>query len=181
MNEPKVRITDAPVEQFLCGVENEKRRSDAAHVLDLMRDVTGLEPKMWGPSMVGFGSFHAKYESGHEGDKFRIGFLPRKANLVLDVDPFERHGALMQKLGKHTIGKSCLSVNKVEDMNLKVLRELIGESYVQTQREYRDSYAVHLATPLARALGAWASHLRASARECSLAERPRSPFQVSRR
>jgi hypothetical protein len=127
--ENKTQPTDASVTAFLDAVEDETRRSDARRVLELMRDVTGEEPRMWGPSIVGFGDYHYRYESGREGDWFLTGFAPRKANLVLYImSGFPRHAELMERLGKHRTGKSCLYVNRFDDLDLDVLRELIRRS-----------------------------------------------------
>ncbi|MGD8495049.1 MAG: DUF1801 domain-containing protein [Gemmatimonadales bacterium] len=129
MAENKTQPTDASVTAFLDAVEDETRRSDARRVLELMRDVTGEEPRMWGPSIVGFGDYHYRYESGREGDWFLTGFAPRKANLVLYImSGFPRHAELMERLGKHRTGKSCLYVNRFDDLDLDVLRELIRRS-----------------------------------------------------
>jgi hypothetical protein len=127
--ENKTQPTDASVTAFLDAVEDETRRSDARRVLELMRDVTGEEPRMWGPSIVGFGDYHYRYESGREGDWFLTGFAPRKANLVLYImSGFPRHAELMERLGKHRTGKSCLYVNRLDDLDLDVLRELVRRS-----------------------------------------------------
>lgn len=129
MAENKTQPTDASVTAFLDAVENETRRSDARRVLELMREVTGEEPRMWGPGIVGFGDYHYRYESGREGDWFLTGFSPRKANLVLYImSGFPRHAELMERLGKHRTGKSCLYVNRLDDLDLDVLRELIRRS-----------------------------------------------------
>ena len=94
-----------------------------------MKKITKEEPVMWGPSIIGFGSYHYKYESGREGDMCITGFSPRKQSLTLYIMPgFERYHDLMNKLGKYKTGKSCLYINKIEDVDLKVLKELISES-----------------------------------------------------
>jgi hypothetical protein len=137
MYELKTKINDASVVEFLESVENERRREDALVVLDLLRDVTGLEPAMWGSSIVGFGSYHYKYASGHEGDAARIGFSPRKANLVIYMMPgFERCEDLMQKLGTYKTGVSCLYITRLSDVNLDVLRELAGQSFAWMNEHY---------------------------------------------
>ncbi len=129
MADVKTKKNRASVQQFLAGVENEKRRKDARAVLKLMREVTGEKPAMWGPSIVGFGSYHYRYESGREGDWMLTGFSPRKQALTLYImGGFPRHDALMKKLGKYRTGKSCLYVNKLEDIDLEVLRELVADS-----------------------------------------------------
>lgn len=129
MAENKTQPTDASVDEFLDAVENDRRRADAKQMLELMRAVTGEEPVMWGSSIVGFGEYHYRYESGREGDFFLAGFSPRKANLVLYImSGFRRHAELMKRLGKHRTGSSCLYINKLDDVDLDVLRELVGRS-----------------------------------------------------
>ena len=106
-----------------------KKRSDSLKILELMKNITKEEPVMWGPSIVGFGTYHYKYESGREGDWFLTGFSPRKQNLTLYImSGFKRYDELMKKLGKCKTGSSCLYVNKLENVDMKVLNELITES-----------------------------------------------------
>lgn len=129
MAELKTKRTQASVSAFLDAVENEQRRADCRTVLNLMRAVTGEEPKMWGPSMVGFGSYHYKYASGREGDWFVTGFSPRKQDLTLYIMAgFDRYDELMAKLGKYKTGKSCLYLKRLSDVDLGVLRELVTAS-----------------------------------------------------
>lgn len=129
MAELKTKVNEASVEGFLNKVESEKKRTDAFKVLEMMKRITGEKPKMWGPSIIGFGSYHYKYESGREGDWFVAGFSPRKQSLVLYImSGFKRYGDLMSKLGKHKTGKGCLYINKLEDIDQSVLEELITES-----------------------------------------------------
>ncbi len=117
------------MEGFLNSVENEKRREDSFVVLDLMKEVTGEKPVMWGTSIVGFGSYHYKYASGREGDWFVVGFSPRKQSMTLYiVDGFGNYDLLLRDLGKYKTGKSCLYINKLEDVDQKVLRELVKQS-----------------------------------------------------
>jgi hypothetical protein len=130
MAELKTKPTEQSVEQFLQGVPDEQRRQDCFTMLELMRQITGTDPKLWGSSIVGFGSYHYKYASGHEGDSFLTGFSPRKQNLTLYIMPgFDQYDALMQKLGKHTTGKSCLYIKRLTDIDLPTLRELIQQSF----------------------------------------------------
>ena len=125
----KTKPGKGSVKKFLNSVENKKRREDAFVILDLMKDITKEEPKMWGPSIVGFGSYHYKYDSGREGDWFLTGFAPRKSSLsVYIMSGFKKHENLMKKLGKYKTGKSCLYINKLEDVDMKVLKELIKKS-----------------------------------------------------
>jgi hypothetical protein len=130
MAENKTKETDKSVEAFLKSVENEKRRQDSFAVLNLMKEVTGLEPRMWGDAIVGFGNYHYKYESGREGDMPLVGFSPRKQNLTLYLvmGGFDQYDALMNKLGKFKTSKACLYLNKLEDVDLNVLRELVKQS-----------------------------------------------------
>ncbi|MCZ6529489.1 MAG: DUF1801 domain-containing protein [Chloroflexi bacterium] len=125
----KTQKNEASVEGFLNRVENEKRREDSFVVLDLMKEVTGEKPVMWGTSIVGFGSYHYKYASGREGDWFVVGFSPRKQSMTLYiVDGFGNYDLLLRDLGKYKTGKSCLYINKLEDVDHKVLRELVKQS-----------------------------------------------------
>ncbi|MCG8608155.1 DUF1801 domain-containing protein [bacterium] len=129
MAELKTKPTEQSVEAFLNGVSDEQKRADSFAVLKLMQELTGAEPKMWGPSIVGFGSYHYKYASGREGDFFLTGFSPRKRNLSLYIIAgFSRYDALMRKLGKFKTGKSCLYIKKLEDVDRDVLKELIKKS-----------------------------------------------------
>ncbi len=129
MAELKTKPTDADVLAFLHEVESEKKREDALAILALMQEVTGEPAKMWGSSIIGFGSYHYKYASGHEGDACLTGFSPRKQNLVLYIlAGFEQYDALLAKLGKHKTGKSCLYINKLADIDQNVLRELVAQS-----------------------------------------------------
>lgn len=137
MAELKTKKTGASVEQFLRSVEDEKRRRDARSLLKLMREVTGEKAVMWGPSIVGFGSYHYRYASGREGDWMLTGFSPRKQALTVYImDGFRGHGALMKKLGKHRTGKSCLYIRRLEDVDLDVLRRLVKESVDYLRAKY---------------------------------------------
>ena len=130
MAENKTRKTGASVEAFLDGVEHARRRADGRVLLEMMKEVTGLAPDMWGPGIVGFGDYHYRYESGREGDFFLVGFSPRKQNLSLYIPSgFPEHDALLAALGKHRKGASCLYVNKLADVDLAVLRELIARGF----------------------------------------------------
>ena len=137
MTELKTRQNDMNVDAFLNGVENPRRREDARRLLALMQEVTGELPKMWGATIVGFGSYHYRYASGREGDWPVVGFAPRKQNLVLYIMPgFTRYSALLAKLGKHRTGKSCLYVNKLDDIDPRILEELVRESVAEMKRRY---------------------------------------------
>jgi hypothetical protein len=133
--EPKTRQNDSSVQDFLAAVANENRRKDAQTVLKLMQQVTGFEPTMWGPSIVGFGSYHYKYASGREGDSMLVGFSPRKQDLTVYINGgFEQHPELMEKLGKFKTGKVCLYIKKLEDIHLPTLRELVQASVKSTNQ-----------------------------------------------
>jgi hypothetical protein len=122
----KTKQNDQSVEVFLNGIEGEKKRQDSFVILDLMKQVTGKEPKMWGDSIVGFGNYHYKYATGREGDMPLVGFSPRKQNLTLYImSGFDEYNELLRKLGKYKTGKSCLYINKLEDVDLQTLRELV--------------------------------------------------------
>ena len=129
MAELKTKLNDKPVDEFINTVTDEKKRSDCFLIKQLMEEVTGEPAKMWGESIVGFGSYHYKYASGREGDWMITGFSPRKQNLTLYIMPgFERYEHLMEQLGKYKTGKSCLYIKKLEDVDMKILKELVYES-----------------------------------------------------
>lgn len=129
MYELKTKETDNSVIEFIEAVENPKKREDAYKLLDIFKETTGFEAKMWGPSIIGFGSYHYKYESGHEGDAPLVGFSPRKAKISLYFAPGEKkREQLLKNFGKHTTGKACVYINKIADINEDVLIELINES-----------------------------------------------------
>ena len=138
MAEPKTRLTDASVADFLQGVDDEQKRADCFELVDLMSDVTGEEPKMWGDSIVGFGTYHYKYASGREGDWMQVGFSPRKQSLTLYImSGFSRYDELMKGLGKFKTGKSCLYVKRLSDVDRDVLRELIAQSVEHVKKTGR--------------------------------------------
>lgn len=129
MAELKTKRNQGDVKAFLNSITDEKKRQDSFTILELMKKVTSLEPEMWGDSIVGFGNYHYKYASGREGDWFLVGFSPRKQNLTLYImSGFDEYDQLLEKLGKHSTGKSCLYIKKVEDINIDVLRELVKQS-----------------------------------------------------
>jgi hypothetical protein len=127
MAEPKTKPTEASVDAFLNGVADEQQRADAFRLLDMMKEITGKPPRMWGPTMVGFGEFHYVYASGHEGDTFLTGFSPRKGALTLyfTAGLTERFAPLLRKLGKARTGKGCLYIKKLADVDLSVLRDML--------------------------------------------------------
>lgn len=129
MADLKTKPTEQSVEQFLQSVSPEQKRRDCLALVELMREITGQEPRMWGSSIVGFGSYHYKYASGREGDYFLTGFSPRKQNLTIYIMPgFDRYDDLMQRLGKYTTGKSCLYIKHLADIDLPILKELVQQS-----------------------------------------------------
>lgn len=129
MAELKTKVNKASVDKFLHSIKEEKKRADSFTVLELMKQLTKAEPRMWGSSIVGFGSYHYKYASGREGDWFLTGFSPRKQNLTLYVMPgFDQYDSLLSKLGKFKTGKACLYINKLEDVDLPTLRALVTQS-----------------------------------------------------
>ncbi len=135
MSDLKTRPTGASVEAFIDAVEHPRRREDARTLLELMHRVTGEEPVMWGPSIVGYGSYHYRYASGQEADWPVVGFSPRKQNLSIYImTGFEASDALLSRLGKHKTGKSCLYVNKLADVDLEVLETLVRASVAEMKR-----------------------------------------------
>ena len=137
MAELKTKRNDESVEDFLNSVEDEQKKKDSFEVLNIMEQITGAEPKMWGSSIVGFGNYHYVYDSGREGDWFIAGFSPRKQALTLYIMAgFSRYDELLQKLGKYKTGKSCLYVKNLQDIDLEVLKELIRSSVEYMREKY---------------------------------------------
>jgi hypothetical protein len=137
MYELKTKRTDNSVIEFIEQVDSSKKREDAYKLLDIFSETTGYEAKMWGPSIIGFGSYHYKYESGHEGDAPLVGFSPRKAKISLYFAPGEKkRNELLERFGKHTSGKACVYINKVADIDVDVLKTLINESVSFLQEMY---------------------------------------------
>ncbi len=136
MAEIQTKLNDASVEDFLNKVENEQKRKDSFEIIKMMQQATKEEPKMWGPAIIGFGSYHYKYESGREGDMPIIGFSPRKQSLTLYVGlgDDDSENPLLKKLGKHTTSKVCLYIKKLADVDRTVLQKLINESAKKTHR-----------------------------------------------
>lgn len=129
MTEIKTRPNDQRVEAFLARIEDERRRLDALRVAQIMTEVTGEPATMWGESIVGYGRSHYRYATGREGDWFLVGFSPRKHNVTLYlVDGLDAYASLLARLGKHKIGKSCLYLKQLSDVDPVVLRELIRQS-----------------------------------------------------
>jgi len=127
--ELKTKLNEVSAEDFLNTIEDEKKRKDCFAVLEIMKEITGYEPKMWGTAIVGFGNYHYKYASGHEGDMCLVGFSPRKANITLYLSAYlVQNESLMKDLGKFKIGKGCLYINKMDDVNIEALKNLIRKS-----------------------------------------------------
>ena len=137
MAELKTKLNDGDVNAFLNSVKDEKRKADSFKILQLMKDLSDEDAKMWGGSIVGFGSYHYVYSSGRTGDWPLVGFSPRKQALTLYImTGFKRYEELMEKLGKFKTGKSCLYIKKLEDVNEDVLKELISSSIEYIKKKY---------------------------------------------
>jgi len=133
----KTIATEASVEAFLDAVADPQRRADARALDALMRKATGCAPKMWGGAIVGYDEYHYVYDSGREGDMAMVGFSPRKQNLVLYIMPgFEDYEPLLKRLGKHKTGKSCLYLNRLEDVDLAVLEKLVAASVAAMRKKH---------------------------------------------
>jgi hypothetical protein len=136
MAELKTTTNRASVRKFIDGIEDETRRADCRTVMKLMQDITKAEPAMWGPSIVGFGSYHYKYESGREGDWFVTGFSPRKQALTLYITSgFSKYDELLATLGTHKTGKSCLYIKRLDDIHLPTLKKLIKASVAHVSKK----------------------------------------------
>ena len=133
----KTKETDQSVIEFIEQVESPKKREDAYRLLDLFAETSGYEAKMWGPSIIGFGRYHYRYDSGHEGDAPLVGFSPRKAkiSLYITTEDSERE-KLLALLGKHTSGKACVYVNKLSDVDEDIIKQLIKQSIQFLQERY---------------------------------------------
>jgi hypothetical protein len=125
------------VDDFLASVSHKQRKADATVILDMMKNITGLEPAMWGKTLVGFDTYHYKYDSGREGDMFMLGCSPRKQNLVIYIVPgFEDYADHLARLGKHKSSVSCLYINKLDDVDMDVLEDLMTQSYKDMKAKY---------------------------------------------
>ena len=135
MAELKTKSTKRSVKDFVDAIKDEQRKKDCRTVSRIMKRITKANPKMWGPGIVGFGSYHYKYASGREGDWFLVGFAPRKQSLTLYImSGFKKYSALLKKLGKHKIGVSCLYVKRLDDVDMDVLTELIEDSVAYVRK-----------------------------------------------
>ena len=129
----------ADVGAYIATVSDERQRADAEKLCAIFSRVTGHPPVLWGPSIIGFGSYHYRYDSGREGDMCRIGFSPRKGNTVLYIiGGFPSHADILARLGKHKTGKSCLYVKWLDDLNMAALEELISKSWAEMAKRYPD-------------------------------------------
>ena len=136
-NENKTQETDADVLAFLATIEKDQKRDDAYKIMNMMEDISGYPAKMRGSSLVGFGTYHYKYDSGREGDMMKIGFSPRKANLVLYImSGFEAYKDKLTDFGKYKTGKSCLYINKLADIDEGILRDMIKADVEHMNQKY---------------------------------------------
>ena len=139
MAELKTKPTNESVQKYLKGITDPVKREDSLAILKLMTEITGEKPKMWGPSIVGFGSYHYKYPTGQEGDWPIIGFSPRKQNLTLYVlNGSAGENELLQKLGKHTTGKSCLYIKRLSDVDMSTLKKVVTQSYKRNSKKQKN-------------------------------------------
>lgn len=136
-NENKTVATEMDVAEYLASVADERRRSEAEAVIEMMRRVTGEEPQMWGSSLIGFGSYHYRYDSGREGDFFMTGLSPRKAALTVYIMPgFSEYGDDLERLGPHKLGRSCLYIRRLDKVDPDALEALVAKSYAFMQEKY---------------------------------------------
>lgn len=136
MSDAKTKQTDQDVDRFIAGVADEQQRADSETLVGMFSSITGEPPRMWGSSIVGFGSYHYVYDSGREGVWPIIGFSPRARNLSLYIMPgFSNYQALMKRLGKYKSGKSCLYVNRLSDVELDVLQQLAEQSVADMKKK----------------------------------------------
>lgn len=138
MAKNKTQETNSSVIDFINSIENEQKRKDSLELIEIFREASGFEPKMWGPSIIGFGSYHYKYESGREGEAPLTGFSPRKAaiSLYFSCDVEGQHGPLLSQLGKFKNGKSCVYINKLSDVREEIIKALAKESIQFIQEKY---------------------------------------------
>jgi hypothetical protein len=134
---PQTVETTKSVPAFVRTIADKQRQKDCLDIIDIMKDATGLEPKMWGPAIIGFGSYHYKYESGHEGDAPLVSFSPRKTEFALYIANFEGKESLLAKFGKHKTGKSCVYIKKLEDVEPAILKKLAAGSAKYCKEKYR--------------------------------------------
>lgn len=142
MKENKTQPSNQSIEGYISQIVDESRRSDSIRLLDIMKQATGIEPVLWGSSIVGFGSYHYKYKSGREGDSLKVGFAARKQAIVLYglvfYDQNHDNNELLEKLGPHKRGKGCLYIKKLPDIDVTILKQMIKNSYNNTNRNESD-------------------------------------------
>jgi len=133
----KTTETTKSVSSFVKSIEDKQRQKDCLAIIGIMEKQTGFDARMWGPSIIGFGSYHYKYESGHEGDAPLVGFSPRKAEFALYIANFDGKEELLKKFGKHKTAKSCVYIKKMEDIDIAVLKKLTAGSVKHYQSKYK--------------------------------------------
>lgn len=138
MAETKTKATQRNVADFIAAVAHPVRRADALVLAPLFERISGQPARMWGPSIIGFGQYHYRYESGHEGDMCRIGFSPRSTQIVFYLAAHHRHEELLARLGQHKTGKGCLYVNKLADIDMMVLEALVADAWRAMEERYPD-------------------------------------------
>lgn len=139
MSDLKTKPNQGDVKAFIDTVEPEGKREDSQELLKLMAKITGLEPKMWGPSIIGYGNYHYKYKSGREGDWFLTGFSPRKQNMtVYLMGGFAESESLLEKLGKHKVSVGCLYFKKLADIDIEILKQLVTKSIDTLKERYKE-------------------------------------------
>ena len=137
MAKKKTAETKQSVTGFISAVKDETKRKDSHRIIDIIKKETGFEPKMWGPSIIGFGSYHYKYESGHEGDAPLIGFSPRAGAIVLYLSGnFPKREEMLQQFGKHKTNKGCVYIKRLEDVNTDVLKKMVAASVKHVKSLY---------------------------------------------
>jgi hypothetical protein len=136
MAKNKTTETASSVDDFINAVTDKTKRDDSYQIISLMQDKTGYAPKIWGSSIIGFGSYHYKYESGHEGDAPLTGFSPRTSAISLYITDFPTREALLENLGKYKAGKGCIYIKKLKDVNIDVLSAMISDSVAYLKSKY---------------------------------------------
>lgn len=136
--EAKTKETRESVPGFIKKIPDQQKQKDSLTLVELMKKKSGVEPKMWGPSIIGFGKYHYVYESGHEGDAPLLGFSPRKTAIVVYVEPqFEQREELLKKIGKHKVTKACIYFKRLEDIDIKILEKVLVNSMRATKSKYK--------------------------------------------
>lgn len=134
---PKTTETAASVDAFVKKIDDKERQADCFAIVEAMKKASGFEPKMWGPAIIGFGSYHYVYESGHEGDAPLVGFSPRKTAFALYIANFDDKELLLEKFGKHKTAKACVYVKKLADVDVNVLKKLVAGSVKHYKEKYK--------------------------------------------